>query len=325
MHALLLGPIARRGAELLRRHFAGELSLAAIDEDAPPAALAEAFAKADILIAVRYGADLPPAPRLKLIHLPASGLDEIDFDAVPVGCQVCNAFEHAIGISEYVLAAMLQFTVDLPGRHARFRAGDWSDTPRLDGAFRPELAGRTVGCIGYGTIGQAIARRAKAFGMRVMAITRRPRQVEPEPDWIGGYGLTEALTEAADFVVVCCPLTPTTRGLLGPRYLGAMKRGAYLINVARGPIVDEDVLYDALRHGRIAGAAIDTWYHYPSAEERSVAPSHHPFATLPNVIMTPHCSGWTDGLLERRFAVIADNIERLQAGGRLRHRVHPAG
>ncbi len=321
---LLAGRVAKLGAPLLRQHFGARLALVELQDEAAAGAQAADFAAAEVLIATRFDATLPAMPRLQLIQLPGAGLDDIEFAAVPAGCRVCNAFEHAIGISEYVMAAILHWTVSLPARHARFKGGDWSGDVWQPGGLRGELAGKTLGCIGYGTIGQAVAARARAFGMRIMAVTRTPRPFAPEPDWLGGYGLTEALLEAADFVVVACPLSAETRGLLGPLYLGAMRPSAYLINVARGPVVDEDVLFEALQAGRIAGAALDVWYRYPSAADPSPRPGHRPFHELDNVLMTPHCSGATEGLIERRFALIADNLERLLAGRPLREQVHPA-
>ena len=164
-------------------------------------------------------------PRLRLIHLPVAGLrDAVDLDAVPPGCPVCNTFEHEIGISEYVLAAMLHWTVDLAGRDPRFWGGSWADSPRLAAPFRPELAVPTVGCIGYGHIGQAVAVRARAFGMAVLAIAGTPRLLEPAPDWLGGPGEPAHLLEAADFVVIACPLTAATQGLIGrPRSRGCAR------------------------------------------------------------------------------------------------------
>jgi phosphoglycerate dehydrogenase-like enzyme len=117
-------------------------------------------------------------------------------------------------------------------------------------------------------------------------------------------------------------LNAETRGLIDRRRLGLMKRSAVLINVARGEVVAEDALYEALRDRVIAGAVIDTWYVYPAAGEPDPYPSRRPFHELPNVIMTPHASGWTDKLLGRRWRVMADNLERLAAGQELRNVVH---
>jgi phosphoglycerate dehydrogenase-like enzyme len=323
MNIVLNGPIASQGMDILRRRF-GAADIVALDHREIDDRAARAFAEAEILVTVEFDAALPPAPKLRLIHIPAAGLDAVDLAAVPDGCRVCNAFEHEIGISEYVMAAMLHHVVDLAGRSERFKAGSWAESPRRLAPLRPELAHRTVGSIGYGHIGRAIARRAKACGMRVMALARTRREVQPAPDWLGGPQDLPALLEAADFVVVACPLNAATGGLIGAAQLRRMKADAVLINVARGPIVDEDALYQALAQHRIGGAVLDTWYRYPEPGEAAVRPSRHTFHELDNVIMTPHCSGWTEGLMERRFAVIADNIERLRNGQPLVNQVHPA-
>jgi phosphoglycerate dehydrogenase-like enzyme len=320
MVVLLNGPVAGQGAAPLRRRFGERVKVIEVVE---PAASAGAFAAAEVLVTMELGHGLPPMPKLRLIHLPVAGLDAVDLVAVPAGCPVCNTFEHEIGISEYVLAAMLHWTVGLAGRDARFRAGSWADSPRLSAPFRPELAGKTVGCIGYGHIGQAVAARARAFGMAVMAIVARPRPLAPAPDWLGGPDELGHLLAAADFVVIACPLSAATQGLIGRAELARMREGAVLINVARGPIVDEDALFAALRAKTIGGAVLDTWYRYPSGGDASVRPSRRPFHELGNVVMTPHCSGWTEGLMERRFAVIGDNLERLQAGQPLVNQVFP--
>jgi len=323
MKIVLKGAVARIGKDQLRRHFGDSVEVVEADDGEPPGSLAPKLRDADVLITFQLGTDTPPAPRLRLIHLPASGLDEIDFAAVPQGVPVCNAFEHDIGISEYVLAAMLHFTVDLAGHDARFRAGSWAESPRRGALGRPELAAATVGTIGYGSIGRAVARRAMAFGTKVLAITRTPRTFEPQPAWLGGFDELPELLRAADFVVVACPLSESTRGLLGRAQLELMQPAAVLINVARGPIVDEDALYEALAARRIRGAALDVWWRYPKSGGPDVRPATQPFHELDNVIMTPHCSGWTDGLMARRFALIIDNLERLRMGKPLRNQVHP--
>jgi phosphoglycerate dehydrogenase-like enzyme len=303
----------------LRGHFGDRATVTAIEGEQPAARDAAAFAEADVLVSTAFDHELPPTPRLRLLQLPASGLDAVDLAAVPAGCAVCNVFEHDIGMSEYVLAAMLHHVVDLAGRSARFQAGSWAEGPRFSGAFRPELADRTLGSVGYGSIGRAVARRARAFGMRVMAVTRTPRQLDPAPDWLGGFDQLDHLLEASDFVLLACPLTEQTRGLIGPAQLARMKPDAVLINVARGPVVDEEALYQALREGLIGGAVLDTWYRYASPADPGLRPSRQPFHELQNVVMTPHLSGWTEGLMPRRLAVIIDNIERLAGGRPLRH------
>ncbi|HZD26128.1 MAG TPA: 2-hydroxyacid dehydrogenase, partial [Alphaproteobacteria bacterium] len=295
MRILLNGAVARRGAEALRRRFGEAVELDEIGEAEEAEAVAAKFARAEVVISMSYDGGFPPAPRLKLLQLPISGLDTVDLAAVPAGASVCNVYEHEIGIAEYVFAGMLAWTVDLTGRDARFRTGDWGDSPRFGAPPRGELAGRTVGLLGYGNIGQAVARRALAFGMTVKAVTRNPRPLEPEPAFLGPYEALDDVLSGADFLVVCCPLTEATRGLVGEAELMALPDGAVLINVARGAIVDEDALYRALQEGRLGGAVLDTWYQYAEPAHPDLRPSRHPFHELDNVLMTPHLSGWTEG------------------------------
>ena len=323
MNVLLYGAVARRGLEILGQRFGDGLRIVVADEDEPAEALAGKFAVAEIIISVGYAAGLPPAPSARLLHLPNSGLDAVDMAAVPGGCAVCNCFEHEIGIGEYVMAAILHGTVGLGAADARFKDGDWVDSPRFSAPFRGELAGKVVATIGYGNIGRAVAVRARAFGMAVHAVTRTPRDFEPAPDWLGGMDDLYTMLPAADFVIACCPLTKETTGILDARRLALMQPTSMLINVCRGPVVDEDALFAACRDKSIAGAVIDVWYRYADPGGEPVRPSRHPFHDLDNVVMTPHLSGWTDGLMPRRFAVIGDNIERLMDGRPLVHQVHP--
>jgi phosphoglycerate dehydrogenase-like enzyme len=324
MKIVLNGPVAHAGAAILRHRFGAAADVLEVDHRAADERAIAAFTQAEILVSVDFDASLPPMPKLRLVHLPAAGLDTVDLAAVPQGCRVCNVFEHEIGVSEYVMAAMLYFTIGLVSKSERFRSGSWTDSPRVGAPFRPELAGSTLGLIGYGHIGRAVARRAKAFGLRVMAIVRTRRDLDPLPDWFGEPAELPAVLEAADFVVIACPLNDATRGLIGRAEFAHMKPEAVLINVARGPIVDEDALYEALANRAIRGAVLDVWYRYPEPGDAAVRPSRHPFHHLDNVVMTPHCSGWTEGLMERRFAVIIDNIQRLRDGRALLNQVHPA-
>ncbi len=314
------GPVARRGAGMLRRHFGARVEIVEVEGDADRATR---FAEAAVLVAFRFDPGLPPAPKLKLLQVPASGLDAIDRAALPEGCALCNAYEHDVAIGEYVLGAMLAWTLDLRAKSDRFKAGSWADSPRLSGLSRAELAGRIVGLIGYGGIGRAVARRARAFEMSVVAVTRRPRELDPAPDWIGDFAGLDRVLAAADFLVVACPLTEATRGLIGAAQLARMKAEAVLINVARGPIVEQEALYEALADRRIAGAVLDTWYHYAEPGDPDRRPADRPFWQLDNVLMTPHLASWTDGMLQRRFGVVIENIERLIDGRPFVNQVYP--
>lgn len=287
----------------------------------------EAFARtlesADALVAMSWRGEQPCAPRLRLLHLPGAGTDDIDFERVPAGATVCNCFGHEIGIAEYAFAAMLEWTVKLRAMDAALRAGDWTGS-YLCGPRHGELHGKTLGIVGYGHIAREAARRADAFGMRLMACSRNIREDEPSIGRVEGMHALPRLLAVSDFILIAAPLCDETRGLIDARAFEQMKPGAFLVNVARGPIIDEAALYAALRSRRIGGAAIDVWYRYPPQGQRTAQPSELPFAELDNVIMTPHASAWTDGLLPRRNRVIADNLDRLARGEPLRNVVHAA-
>ncbi len=280
----------------------------------------DAVAEADVLIAMRWTKDSPPAPRLRLLHLPGAGTDNVDMDALPQGCAVCNAYEHEVPIAEYCMLAMLEHEKGLSGIENRFRKGDWSDSLFGGGNLRGELAGKVLGILGYGRIGRALAPRAAAFGMKVHAITRTPRKDPPLASAVSAEKIHEAVA-SLDYLVAACPLTSETQDLVDAAVLARMKGTAMVINVGRGAVINEDDLHAALANGIIGGAAIDVWYCYPALGENDVAPSRHNFAALPNVRMTPHISAWSAAMLRRRFEVIADNIFRLQRGEPLQNLV----
>jgi phosphoglycerate dehydrogenase-like enzyme len=288
-------------------------------------ALARELADADAVVAMSWGADAPPAPKLRLLQLPGAGLDAIDLAAVPKQAALCNVYEHEIGMAEHCVLVILEWLIGLRGQDRRIRQGDWSDGPAGGGGTHGELFGKTVGIVGYGRIGRETAKRLKPFGVRILACTRSPEKRDAQVDEIAGMERLPWLLGEADFVILACPLDETTRGLIDARAFAAMKPGALLINVARGAIVDEDALYDACKAGRIGGAAIDVWQRYPKARGETLLPSRHPLHELENVILTPHTSGWSAGLHERRWRVIAQNLDRLARGEPLLNLVRAPG
>ncbi len=278
---------------------------------------------ADALLTVRWRAGDGTPDGLRLLQVAAAGYDSIDLGAIPPRVPVCNAYGHEPAIGEYVLMTMLAWTHRLLPTERAFRGGDWS-MGFQPGPTHGELAGNAVLVIGTGRIGRAVAERLTALGCRVVGVNRTPRGSPAGFAAIHPLAELDVLLPEADFVVVACALDDGTRGLLDARRLALLKPHAVVVNVARGPIVEEAALYAALAERRIGGAILDVWWRYPTDAEPRREPSAFPFATLDNVIMTPHCSAWTDGLFRRRAAEMADNLDRLAEGRPLRNVIRAA-
>lgn len=273
------------------------------------------LASAAAVVAQHYGADLPPAPALRLLQVPGAGYDAVDLGAVPAQAAVCNVFEHEPAVAEFALLAMLEWCHRLAVSDAAVRAGDWSGSPRFGAPPHEELHGKTLAVVGLGRIGLAVAARAAAFGMRVVAANRTARQAGSGVEAVFGLDRLPEILGGADFVVVACALTPETTGLIGEAALAAMRPDAVIVNVARGPVIDEAALWRALTEGRIGGAVIDTWWRYPaSARTGDEDDRPFPWRTLPNVLLSPHAAGWTRGTIARRNRFIAANLDRLARG-----------
>jgi phosphoglycerate dehydrogenase-like enzyme len=245
----------------------------------------------------------------------------VDRTFLPPGIPLCCCFGHEQAIGEYVMTALLLREVPLPAADRDLRAGKWTYWAGTPDASRREIAGSTIGLLGYGHIGKELAKRARAFGMHVHVANRSAVATGDLVDRTFNLGELAAFMGSADHIVVSLPLAEDTRGIVGAAALAAMRRGATIINVGRGPVIDEQALFDALASGRI-NAVIDTWYTYPTAASPTPHPSRLPFHTLPNVVMTPHMSGWTNGTIRRRQATMADNIGRLVRGEPLVNVVH---
>ena len=306
---------------ILRDALTTEWSFDIVDSNNRPA-LTAALAQADAMISMNWPADMPAAPRLRLLQLPGAGLDEVAFDHLPPNAHVCNTFEHQYSIAEYVLAGMLEWNIRLADLQRRFRdQHDWHGA-FFRGPIHGELYRKTAGILGYGRIGKEVARRCAAFDMRVIACSRTAQVDDPFAERVDGMAALPALLGEADYVINTLPLDDTTRGLIDHAAFAAMKKTALVVNVGRGATIDEAALFEALQTRRIGGAVIDVWYQYPRENEPNVRPSRFPFEELDNLIMTPHASAWSDGLLPRRWSHIAHNLDRLARGEPLLNIVH---
>jgi phosphoglycerate dehydrogenase-like enzyme len=222
-----------------------------------------------------------------------------------------------VPVAEWNIAMIINLLRDLRGMIRNQDQGVWD----RDNRFQRELRGLNVGCWGYGGIGRETARLAKALGMRVHVLTRNgvkpridayrvPGTGDPEgtlPDRVFCMEQQEEFLHGLDFLILAMPLTKATEGLVRERELRALRPTAFVLNPARGPLINEPALIRALREGWIAGAALDTHFQYPM-------PPEHPLWRMPNVIMTPHISGSSGSpfYLQRIWDIFVQNIERLQ-------------
>ena len=246
---------------------------------------------------------LASAPRVRWVHAASAGVDGLLFPAlVESPAALTNSrgvFSAPLG--EFALAAMLYFAKDLRRMLRSQGEGRWDP-------FDVEmLAGRTVGLIGYGDIGRAVAERVRAMGMRVIAVRRRPELGSPGTDEVIPVERRGELMATADYVVVSAPLTPATRGLIGPAEIAAMKSSGVLINVGRGAVVDEQALIAALEQRRIRGAALDVF-------ECEPLPEGHAFYRLENLLLSPHCADHTPGWIGESMNFFLENFERFHRG-----------
>jgi phosphoglycerate dehydrogenase-like enzyme len=258
---------------------------------------------------------LERAPAVRWVHARSAGLVHVlvpELLASP-GVLTNGRGAFSAALAEFAVAALLYFAKDLRRlvRGQEARAWDPFDMEMLEG--------RTLGIVGYGDIGRATAARVRSLGMSVIALRRRPEMSVDDPlaDEVLPPSRLLDLMARSDDVVVATPLTPDTRGLVDGRALRTMKPHAVLVNLGRGPVVDDAALVAALREGRIKGAALDVFDEEP-------LPPDHPLWGLPNVLLSPHCADHVPGWVEEAMRVFLDNLERFRRGEPLRNVVDKA-
>ena len=276
---------------------------------------AEAFEQAalDATVLFNWSGSLPPfrkvfgmCPNLRWVHSLSAGLDKALFpellqSPVPL-TNGSGVFSASLG--EFALAAILYFAKDFRRMIRNQQAGVWEPFDVMP------VSGHTAGIIGYGDIGRAIAARVRPLGMTVLAVKRHVSPslaADPLVQQVYGPKRRFEMLSRCDYVVVAAPLTAETRGMIGEPEFAAMKSTAVVINVGRGPVIEEKALVRALSNGRIKGAALDVFDQEP-------LPQGHPFYQLENVLLSPHCADHTPDWLDNAMRFFVAQFERFRKG-----------
>ncbi len=249
---------------------------------------------------------------LRWVHAAGAGVENLCQDVAGTEIIVTNSHIHGDVIAEHVFGLLLAHARRLREAFEYQAARRWAHT-ELRGRM---VAGRTMGILGLGTIGREVARRAAAFGLRVWGTRRTPAPAAGAERVFPPDGLDEVL-RVSDVLAVTLPLTRETRGLLGARELGRLPRGAFVVNVGRGGLIDEAALAAGLREGRLGGAGLDVFADEP-------LPETSPLWTVPNLIITPHVAGDFPGYMDRIVPLFCENLRRYLAGQPLANVVDPA-
>jgi phosphoglycerate dehydrogenase-like enzyme len=290
-----------------------QVDVVSVEDDA---ALPAALADADAFLGWRIPEeDFAAARQLRWFHSASAGIEESLFPAlVDSAVTMTNSTGlHGICIPEHILGQMFVLARNFHEAVRLQQRAEWNRFALIvhQGGMR-ELHGSNLAILGAGPIGANLARMAVALGMKVRVMRRDASRTVEHAEAVVAPADLHALLAWADFVVLAVPLTAETRGMIGAAELRAMRSGAYLINVARGEVVDESALVDCLRAGGIAGAALDVFDQEP-------LPADHPLWSLSNAFLTPHISGYTATYFDRMLGLFEDNLGRYLAGQPLRN------
>ncbi len=246
------------------------------------------------------------SPRVRWIHSRSAGLEQVLFPELIASDVILTngsgVFSPSLG--EFALAAILYFAKDLRRMIRNQMAGVWE---QFDITM---VSGQTLGIVGYGSIGREVATRARSLGMRVLAFRRDASKSMSDGsllDRVYSSGQLSEMLQQCDYIVATLPLTQATRGLIGEAEFAAMKPSAVIINLGRGPTIDEKAMIEALSERRIRGAALDVFDHEP-------LPQGHPFYTMENVLLSPHCADHTPDWLDNAMRFFLEQLDRFSSG-----------
>jgi phosphoglycerate dehydrogenase-like enzyme len=264
--------------------------------------------EADVIVvgmggARAFPAVLSKAKKARWVHSLSAGVEGILFpEFISSPLPLTNArgvFARSLG--EFALAGMLWFAKDLNRMRTNQKAHRWEQFDVQ------ELYGQTLGIVGYGEIGRAAARLARPFGMKILALKRRPELIQDEVDAVYTPDRLNEMAAASDYLLAAAALTPETRGMVGEAALRSMKKSAVIMNLGRGPVIEEEAMIRALREGWIRGAVLDVF-------ETEPLPEGHAFYDLDNVLLSPHCADHTDDWLQLTMRFFVENFQRFAAG-----------
>ena len=259
--------------------------------------------------------DVAAEAGIKYVQVQTNGLDHVEVERIIEKGMIlahCPGHLSSVSLAEGAMMFILMLAHDYGNATNQFYAGTVFSANGL------EVEGRTLTIVGFGASGQQLARRAKAFGMKINAIDVRPIEQEVlneiEPDFLGGPQDLDAAIEDCDFLSVHLHLTEDTRHIINKKRIGLLRRTSYVINVARGGLIDEDALYDALRDNKIAGAGLDAFAKEPPEFDLQVY-------KLPNVIVQPHTVAGTDGTMRKRADFAVENLRKYAEGKEIEGRI----
>ena len=270
--------------------------------------------------------DLDQAKKLKLFQIPFTGVDQLDLSLYKdrKDIFICNVHTNRTAVAEHAFALMLALAKNIVTNDRDLRLGRWHGFSSKEPTI--QLQGKSLGIIGLGSIGWEIAKIGYALGMKIFALKREIKEKDLEKkkilEFLGANKDLEKVIKESDFIIITVPLTQKTKGLIGKKELKLMQ-GKYLVNISRGAVIDEEALFKSLEEHYLSGAAIDTWYQYPTNEQKEILPSQYNFHKLENVVMSPHTAGYSDRALEENIKSVFDNMVRIYYGEEPENQITP--
>ena len=315
MNILLTKKMMSQDIEYIQSGLSSDIKLI-FPESYDEATLVNNVSEAEVLLGGFFSEGLlSHAKNLKFAQIPWTGVDNLDFDLLRKhNVVVCNSHSNSEVVAEHAVAMMMDAAKKLSYHDREMRGGNWNrlfpNTQNNISPFSQKISGSKIGIIGFGAIGQSIVNMLKGFSCSFHVFTRSGLIAEEFKNKVEWFQIIDFIDKAKelDVVFVAIPLTKETQGIIDNHFFNALSAHSILINISRGQVLNPTHLYDALLNKKIGGAAIDTWYNYPSPSNPKVFPSiEFPFHELDNIILSPHRAGYIDS----GFPHLDDAIENL--------------